>query len=187
VVTRSAPAHSLHRIGELLEMIGTVQTGALGFDFVARRRRHMHLEVEDLGSLQPGVADVVRIADPRHRLALNRAALFDEGKDVGHDLAGVVFVGQAVDHRHARVGSEALDDFLFEGADHDDVAHARNHLRRILDRLAATQLRIAGIEIDGRTAQLMHAGFERQRVRVLAFSKIITSVRSAAASTAGRT
>jgi hypothetical protein len=88
--------------------------------------------------------------------------MLDEGEDVGQDLAGVVFVGQAVDHRHARVGGEALDDRLLEGADHHDVAHARDHLRRILDRLAAPQLRVAGVEVDRRTAQLVHAGLERQ-------------------------
>jgi hypothetical protein len=122
----------------------------------------MHVEVEHLGGLQPGVADVVRIADPGHRLALNRAAMLDEGEDVGQDLAGVIFVGQAVDHRHPRIGGKALDDRLLEGADHDHVAHARDHLRRILDRLAALQLRIAAVEVDRRTAELLHAGFERQ-------------------------
>jgi hypothetical protein len=122
----------------------------------------MHLEVEHLGRLQPGVAHVVGIADPGHGLALDAAAMLDVGVDVGQDLARVVFVGQAVDHRHARIGGKALDDFLLEGADHHDVAHPRNHLRRILDRLAAPELRIAGIQVDRRTAELVHAGLERQ-------------------------
>jgi hypothetical protein len=143
-------------------MFAPVQAGALGLDFVAGRRRHMDVEVEDLGRLQPGVADVVRIADPGHGLALDRAAMLDEGEDVGEDLAGVVFVGQAVDHRHPRVAGEALDDLLLEGADHDDVAHARDHLRRVLHRLAAPELRVARIEVDRRTAELVHAGLEGQ-------------------------
>ena len=33
---------------------------------------------------------------------------------------------------------------------------------RILDRLAAPQLGIAGIQVDRRAAQLLHAGLERQ-------------------------
>jgi hypothetical protein len=37
------------------------------------------------------------------------AAVFDVGEDVGQDLARVVFVGQPVDHRHARMRREALD------------------------------------------------------------------------------
>jgi hypothetical protein len=100
-------AHRIHRVGELLVMVGAVEAGALGLDFVAGRRRHMHVEAEHLGRLQPGVADVVGVADPGHRPAGDRAAMLDEGVDVGEDLAGMVFVGQAVDHRHARMPRES--------------------------------------------------------------------------------
>ena len=72
----------------------------------------------------------------------------------------MVFIGQSVDHRDARVRRQTLDDALLEGTDHDQVTHARNHLRRVLDRLTATQLRITRIEVDRRTTQLLHAGFE---------------------------
>ena len=129
----------LHRIGELLVMAGAVQVGPFGLHFVAGRRGHVHVEVEHLRGLQPGVADVVRVADPRHGLAADVAAMLDVGVDVGQDLAGMVFVGEAVDHRHARTAREALDDVLLEGADHHDVAHARDHLRGVLHRLAAAR------------------------------------------------
>jgi hypothetical protein len=86
--------------------------------------------------------------------------MLDEGEDVGEDLAGMVFVGQAVDHRHPRVAGEALDDRLLIGADHDDVAHARDHLGGVLHRFAAPELRIAGIEVDRRAAELVHASLE---------------------------
>ena len=122
----------------------------------------MHVEVEDFRRLQPGIAHVVGVADPCHGLALDRPAMFDVGVDVGEDLARVVFVGQAVDHRHARIGRKALDDVLLEGADHDDVAHARDHLRRIFHRLAAAELRVARVQVDRRAAELLHAGLERQ-------------------------
>ena len=49
----------------------------------------------------------------------------------------MMFIGQAIDHRYARVGSETLDDFLAESTDHDDVAHAGHDLCRILYRFAA--------------------------------------------------
>jgi hypothetical protein len=74
----------------------------------------------------------------------------------------VVFVGQAIDHRHARVGGETLDDVLAEGAHHDDVAHARHDLAGVFHRFAAAQLRVARVQVDGGAAQLVHAGLERQ-------------------------
>jgi len=58
------------------------------------------------------------------------------------------------------MGGEAFDDFLFEGTDHYHVHHARNHFRRIFHRLAAAQLGVAGVQVDCRTAQLVHAGLE---------------------------
>ena len=66
---------------------------------------------------------------------------------------------------------------LLEGADHHDVAHPRNHLRRILDRLAAPELRIAGIEVDAEPPSCMPASKDR-RVRVLAFRRSSPAVRS---------
>src|SRR5690606_41306580 len=113
----------LHRILELLDAPAEA-AGAFGFDLVAGRRRDAHLEVEQLRGLQPAVADVVRVADPRHLLPGDRSAVLDVRVDVGEDLARVVFVGQPVDHRHARVRREALDDLLPDGADHHDVAPA---------------------------------------------------------------
>src|SRR5258708_34185225 len=84
-----------------------------------------------------------------------------EGVDVGEHLAGMVLVGEPVDHRHARLRGEALDDRLLEGADHDDVDHARDDARAVLDGLAAAQLRLARVEHDRRASQLVDAGFER--------------------------
>ena len=73
----------------------------------------------------------------------------------------MVLVGEAVDHRHARVRGEALDDRLLEGADHHDVDHPRDHARDVLDRLAARELRVVAVEVDRDAAQLVHARLER--------------------------
>src|SRR5258706_6234098 len=55
---------------------------------------------------------------------------------------------------------ETLEYLLLEGAYHHDVAHARDHLARVLDRLAAPELRVPRIQIDRRAAELVHPGFE---------------------------
>ena len=88
--------------------------------------------------------------------------MFDEGKDIGQDLAGMVLVGQAVYHGDPRVGGETLDDVVAEGADHDDVAHPRHYFAGIFHRLAAAELAVARVEINGSATELMHAGFKRQ-------------------------
>jgi hypothetical protein len=136
------------------------------------------LKPSRLGRLEPGVGHVVAVADPGHRAPRDRAAVLDEGEDVGQDLAGVVFVGQAVDHRHPRVRGEALDDRLLEGADHHQVAHAEITWR-VLDRLAAPELESRVFRCTALPPIWYMPASKRQRVRVLAFSKIIASVRSA--------
>ena len=84
-------------------------------------------------------------------------------------------------------GGEALDDVLLEGADHDDVDHARNHLRRILHRFAAPKLGVARVEVDRRAAELLHAGLERQPgARARPSRKSSPACGRPAASTAGR-
>ena len=87
--------------------------------------------------------------------------MLDVGVDVGEDLAGVIFIRQAIDHRHARMCGEAFDDRLLERADHHDVDHPGDHARQVLDRLAARKLRIAAIQVDRDAAQLIHSRFER--------------------------
>src|SRR6202012_3819097 len=96
------------------------------------------------------------------RLAANRAAMFEIREDVGQHLARVIFVGQAIDDRHTRIVGKALEDVLAEGADHDDVDHARDDLRSVFDRLAAAQLRITRAHEYRMTAKLEDARFERE-------------------------
>ena len=104
---------------------------------------------------------LLRVAYPCHRLAGDCTSVLDVGEDVREDLARMVFVGEPVDHRHARMRGEALDDRLLKRADHHDVHHPRNYARNVLDRLAARQLRIAAVQVDRDAAQLIHAGLER--------------------------
>src|SRR5207247_1004129 len=93
-------AASGDRSGEGLQMPRVVPGCEPGIDLVAGRRRDVHLEIEDRRGLQPRAADVVRVADPGHGLADDRAAMLDVGVDVREDLARVILVGETVDDRH---------------------------------------------------------------------------------------
>ena len=71
---------------------------------------------------------------------------FFEGHDVGHDLAGVAAVGQAVDDGYRGVRGEFDQRVVAVGADHDGVDVARQHARGIGDGLAAAKLQVGVIE-----------------------------------------
>jgi hypothetical protein len=82
------PARRVHRIGELFED-ARCHAGRPAPAPPRSPAASTHaLEIEHLGGLQPGIADVVRIADPGHRLALDRTAMLDEGEDVGQIWQG---------------------------------------------------------------------------------------------------
>ena len=149
------------RIGAGDEMRGRLRTDAHAIDGISSRRGDADLEVEERRGLQPRVAHVVGVADPRDGATGDRAAMLDVRVDVREDLAGVVLVGETVDHRDARVCGEALDDRLLERADHHDVDHPRDHARDVLDRLAARELRVAAVQVDRDAAQLVHPRLER--------------------------
>ena len=70
------------------------------------------------------------------------------------------FIGQAVDHGHARVGGKALDLLLAEGANHHQVRHAADHACAVFDGLGAAQLAVARGQVHHGAAQLVHTGFK---------------------------
>ena len=145
---------------EELDVIAQFHARNRAVDVVAAGRADMHGKAQQLGCLQPGVGHVVAVTNPGHGLALDGATVLDVGEDVGHDLARMVFVGQAVDHRHARELGKALDALLLEGADHHQVHHAADDACGVLDRFGAAELAALGRQVDHRAAKLVHAGLE---------------------------
>ena len=70
-------------------------------------------------------------------------------------------IGQPVDHRDVGVLGELLDVLLREGPDHDRVQVALEHVRRVLDRLAAPELEVVRGEVEPVAAELDDADLER--------------------------
>ena len=62
---------------------------------------------------------------------------------VGHHLAGMGEVGEAVDDRNGGRRGEFREVGVARGADHDGIDIARENARRVGDGLAAAQLHVA--------------------------------------------
>ncbi|MNN07476.1 hypothetical protein D3C81_1203020 [compost metagenome] len=88
------------------------------------------------GIAQVGVADVVQ------RLV----AVLTHGQHVGDHLGGVVFVGQAVEHRNTGELGQFFDDFLLEATVLDGVVHAPEHAGGVLHAFLVADLR--GVRVD---------------------------------------
>lgn len=74
------------------------------------------MKIKNFCSLQPGVQHVVRIPNPGHGFAFDRSAMLYKREYIGQHLTGMMFVGQSVDHRHARAAGEAFDNIVAKGA-----------------------------------------------------------------------
>ena len=89
-----------------------------------------------------------------------RPHMFFQGEDVGHDLAGMGLVGEAIDHRNRRVFRQFQEVFMVLGADHDGIHKARENLRRIGNGFAAPQLHVARGNQQGLAAKLPDANLK---------------------------
>ena len=127
---------------------------------VTRWAGDAQLEIILTGGMDVGLAHIVAVTDPGHGTAADVATQLMEGLHVREQLAGVMHVGQGVDHRGRRAGAETLHGIMVEGADHDDVHHARHHPRTVLHRFATSQLGVAWRQEHGVAAELCHAGLE---------------------------
>ena len=86
--------------------------------------------------------------------------VFDHGHDVAQHLAGMVQVGEGVDHRHRGISGQLVDNGLAIGAD-DHAVHITGHdPGHVLEGLVAGQLGVPAGEIDHLAAQAVHGRFK---------------------------
>ena len=118
-------------------------------------------EAEAGRGMDPADRDVVAVAAPRHHRIGDRPLLFLQGHDVGHDLARVRGIGEAVDHRHGCVTGEIVELLGVVRTDHDRIDIARQDARRVGNGLAAADLAVRRAENDRIAAELAHRHLER--------------------------
>ncbi len=166
------PAHRLGGIAEpahaAVHGAATVRArAALGLEVEAGIRlepvghRDAQREAEQGRALEPGVEHVVTVAHPGDLERVEVAPRAPQGVEVGEDLAGVGEIGERVDHRHPRVRGQLLDHAVREGARDDQVAHAGEHARDVLQALAAALAHLDRAQVHDVAAQLVHADGER--------------------------
>jgi hypothetical protein len=85
-----------------------------------------------------------------------------EGHEIGQRLAGMLEIGERVDHRHARVGRHLGDGVVRVGAQHDYIHPALYVTRHVGDRLALAERRVGLIHEDRVAAHGVDAGLKGQ-------------------------
>ena len=121
---------------------------------VAGRRRDDDLDPGQLADDRQRAGDVVAVADVGEAQPVELAEALAQGHQVGQRLAGVVQRRQRVDDRDLGRGGQLGDRLVGAGADHDRVDVAREHPRRVADRLAAGELHLVAAQDDRGRAQL---------------------------------
>ena len=117
------------------------------------------------------VAHAVAVAEPRHRLALEAAAVLEDRERVAEGLDRVVPVsGLAVDDGDGRRLGQLAQHGDGLRPRHDRVQETREHATCVGHALAAGKMHLPRSQVDGVAAQLRHAGLEadaRARRRVV--------------------
>ena len=154
-------AHELERGARAVLLGSGLALGEdLRVDLEALGRGDAHVHAGERAALEVGVGHVVAVAHIGELQALERLAVLDEREEVGQDLAGVVGVGEGVDHRHVGASRDLLDLRLGEGAQHDAVVEVLEHLHGVLHRLAAREGGVVVGHDAGVGAQAVSADLE---------------------------
>ena len=100
------------------------------------------------------MCNVIAIADIGYFRLCEVFAAFDDGHEVGHGLAGMLQVRQAIDDRNGGMRGQRGADIVAEGPDHDPVDHALQILRNIIDRLPLAEVDVGRRKEQGIAAEL---------------------------------
>ena len=109
---------------------------------------------------QPGVDDVVPVADIDYSRFLPLRQVFPDGEIIGHYLAGVVVVGEAIYDWNSRVLRQLEDVGMVEQPRHYQVVVAAEKPRDVLDGFALANADVLRPEEERMPSHPAEAGLE---------------------------
>ena len=164
------PAISHHHIGPCQRTVHIGQTHLAAFGIgcfdqaligaITHRAGQIHRKAEFRCRMNEGCRNIIAITNPGKFKPFERAFMFLDGHQIGHDLARMALIGQAVNHRHGGVFRHFVQLGFISGPDHDRIDKARQNARRIGNAFAPAKLAVAGIKDYNITAKLAHADFK---------------------------
>jgi len=119
---------------------------------------HPHPEVG--GPHHQAGGDVVAVAHEDEVQPFQAVEFLQDRQQVGHGLAGMVVIGQAVDDRHGTPACQLQNVLVREGARHDAVHIAAQHARDVCDALALAQPDLLRAEVQRVAAEMLHRHLE---------------------------
>jgi hypothetical protein len=131
--------------------------GDLGEGLEALGGGDADLDAEELAHVDEGARDVVlAVADVGDLQALEVVEALAEGEEVSERLAGMVPVGEGVDHRDRGALDHLLEGLVGVDPGHDGVAVAGHDGGEVEGVLAAAELGLTADQLDHVAAQLAH-------------------------------
>jgi len=143
--------------------IGTKTPGAIhdgGRRFVSPGRSDGKSDGAPGGGVYKRMGDIVAVADKGHPHPVESAGMLAHGEQIGHDLAGMVFVGQGIDHGNGAVSGQLFQLVVAKRAHDEAVGVAGEHAGGIADGLVAAELGIVLGHEHGPTAEVSHGDLE---------------------------
>ena len=137
---------------------GLLQHPGQGFETLRTADAHIHPQQRP--AEHQGMGHIVAITDVGQRLSGQITMGLAHREEVGQGLAGVLEIGEGIDHRHGGPVGVIHQLLLGEGAHGQHIAVATEHPCGVFQGLATTQLRHLGIEVHRLPTQAGHRHLE---------------------------
>src|SRR5215471_13498140 len=112
----------------------------VGFRLVLGWARDPNVRTELSTREHQGVRDIVSVTDKSDLETGNPALVLPHGQEVGHSLARMAVVGQAVDDGNTGICGHVFDNIVGKRSDHDALHHALKVLGNVVNRFSLSQV-----------------------------------------------